>query len=78
MSKVIAQCLRTLDVITVSSAFSAAPNTNAAWMWEVTSTDTELFRVIAIGEDEGTNYNFSCLKHDPSKYAAIEAKPLGM
>jgi len=60
-------------VITVSSAFSAAPNTNAAWMWEVTSTDTELFRVIAIGEDEGTNYNFSCLKHDPSKYAAIEA-----
>jgi|TARA_R100000482_G_scaffold9908_3_gene2966 predicted phage tail protein len=60
-------------VITVSDAFSVAPNANSFWLWEVASSDTQQYRVIAISEDSDTaTYGITALKHDAGKYAAIE------
>ena len=61
-------------VITVSSAYSAAPSENAMWLWEVTSSDTQKFQVLSVAEDaDGVSYAISAIFHDPSKYAYIES-----
>lgn len=61
-------------VITVSSAYSAAPSENAMWLWEVTSSDTQKFQVLSVAEDtDGVSYAISAIFHDPLKYAYIES-----
>lgn len=61
-------------VITVSSAFSVAPNQNSVWLWEVASSDTQTFRVLTVGEnDDGITYGVVGLAQNNSKYAFIEA-----
>ncbi len=61
-------------VISVSSAFSVAPNQNSVWLWEVASSDTQTFRVLTVGEnDDGITYSVVGLAQNNSKYAFIEA-----
>ena len=59
-------------VITVSSAFSSAPNTNAPYVISSTTLQTQLFRVIQVEEQDDINYVITALTYVEGKYAFIE------
>jgi len=59
-------------VITVSSAFSSAPNTNAPYLVSSTTLQTQLFRVIQVQEQDEVNYVITALTYVEGKYAFIE------
>ena len=58
--------------ITVSSAFSQAPNVNANFLISNSTIQSQLFRVISIEEQDGINYSISALSYVNEKYAFIE------
>ena len=58
--------------ITVSSAFSQAPNPNASFLISNTSIQSQLFRVIQVEEQDGVNYTISALSYVNEKYSFIE------
>ncbi len=58
--------------ITVSSAFSQAPNVNANWVISDDTVNTQLFRVISVEEVDGINYAITALSYVNDKYAFIE------
>ena len=58
--------------ITVSSAFSQAPNVNANWVISNDTVQTQLFRVITVEEVDGVNYAITALSYVNAKYAFIE------
>ena len=58
--------------ITVSSAFSQAPNVNANFLISNTTTQSQLFRVITVEEQDGINYAITALSYVEGKYAFIE------
>jgi hypothetical protein len=61
------------DVITVSPAFSSAPNTNSIWVYETTDLQTSTWRVLGVTEqDDGVSYGTTMVSYDPSKYSYIE------
>jgi hypothetical protein len=60
------------SVVTVSPAFSAAPNANSVWIYETTNIQAQLWRVLTVEEQDGINYAITALQHDPGKYAYIE------
>lgn len=58
-------------VLTVASAFSSAPQTNAVWLLEREVIETEDFRVLSV--DEANNqYTITALFHNSNKYAFVE------
>lgn len=57
---------------TVSPPFTEQPNANSIWGYETSDLLTSLWRVLAIQEQDGTNYAITALEHNPSKYAFIE------
>ena len=59
-------------VLTVSSAFSQAPNTNSPYLISSTTLQTQLFRVVQIAEEDGINYAITALTYLEGKYAFIE------
>ena len=59
-------------VLTVSSAFSAAPNVNSPYLISSTSLQTQLFRVIQVEEQDDINYTISALSYVEGKYNFIE------
>ena len=59
-------------VITVSSAFSSAPNVNAPYVISSTTLQTQLFRVIQVEEQDDINYVITALTYVEGKYAFIE------
>ena len=65
------------NVISVSSAFSAAPANNAMWVYETTTTEdaieTSLWRVISIEEQEKSNYVITALQYNAGKFDHIES-----
>ena len=65
------------NVISVSSNFSAAPEVNSAWIYETTTTDdaiqTSQWKVIAIEEQDRSNYAISAVEYNSGKFAHIEA-----
>ena len=60
------------QVITVSAAFTTAPNANSAWLYETSNIQASTWRVLGIGEQDGTDYSVSALSYNASKYAYIE------
>ena len=58
--------------ITVSSAFSQAPNVNANWLISDDTVQPQLFRVISVEEVDGINYSITALSYVNEKYAFIE------
>ena len=58
--------------ITVSSAFSAVPQTNAAWVLENTLIELQTFRVVGVTEVEKMAYQITAVAHNPNKYNIIE------
>lgn len=63
---------RTGDVITVTSAFSVAPNANSVWIYETDDLKTTTWRVISVQEQDGCMYQVSALSYDAGKYNYIE------
>ena len=59
-------------VLTVSSAFTSAPNVNSPYLISSTTLQTELFRVIQVEEQDDVNYLITALSYVPGKYAFIE------
>ena len=59
-------------VLTVDSAFSSAPNTNAPYLLSSTSLQTQLFRVVTVEEQDDINYLITALTYVEGKYAFIE------
>ena len=59
-------------VLTVSSAFSSAPNVNSPYLISSTTLQTQLFRVIQVEEQDDVNYVITALSYVPGKYAFIE------
>ena len=58
--------------ITVASAFSSAPLANAPFLLSSTSLQTQLFRVIAVEEQDDINYQITALSYVEGKYSFIE------
>ena len=58
--------------ITVSSAFSQTPNVNANFLISNVTTQSQLFRVITVEEQDGINYAITALSYVEGKYAFIE------
>jgi len=58
--------------ITVSEAFSQTPNVNTVWLLQNTAVSAQLFRVIAVEEQDGINYSITALSYVEGKYAFIE------
>ena len=59
-------------VVTVSSAFSQAPNANSVWLLQDDTVEAQKFRVITVEEQEGLVYSITALSYVPEKYAFIE------
>ena len=60
------------NVFTVTSAFSAAPNANSVWIYQTSNIQTSTWRVLAVQEQDGSNYAISALAYNASKYDYIE------
>ena len=60
------------DTIHVTSAFSSVPQANSVWLIQNTSIQAQLFRVIAVEEQDGINYAITALSYVEGKYAFIE------
>lgn len=59
--------------ITVSSAFSEAPNTNAVWLIQTSDIQSQQFRVLNVAESGDGVYGVTALAYNESIYAAIES-----
>ena len=65
------------SVITVSAAFTTAPNVNSVWIYQTNDLQTSQWRVIAVSEQDGSQYAVTALSYDASKYDYIErGRPL--
>jgi len=58
--------------ITVTSAFSQAPNVNANWLISNDTVQSQLFRVISVEEVDDINYSITALSYVNEKYGLIE------
>jgi len=59
-------------VISVSSAFSAAPNANSVWILQNDSVQTSTWRVLSVQENDGIQYTVSALAYNSGKYSYVE------
>ena len=59
-------------VITVSSAFSQAPNANTVWLLQNDTVQAQKFRVITVEEQDGLVYAITALSYVNAKYTFIE------
>lgn len=59
------------SAITVSPAYSQAPQAGSIWVLASSAVQPQLFQVLTVTEAEGI-YEVAAISHDPSKYAAIE------
>jgi len=59
-------------VITVSTAFTAAPNVASIWMLRNTDVEATTWRVLSVTENNGIEYQIAALAHNPSKYDYVE------
>ena len=60
------------NVISVSSAFSSAPNSNSVWVYETSNIQPSTWRIVAIEEQDETNYAVTCLTYNSTSYNFIE------
>ncbi len=59
-------------VLTVSSAFTSAPNVNSPYLISSTTLQTQLFRVIQVEEQDDINYIITALSYVDGKYDFID------
>jgi predicted phage tail protein len=58
--------------ITVSSAFSTAPNQHAPYILETSNLQTTTWRVVNVKENEDRTFSITALSHNSDKYAFVE------
>lgn len=58
--------------VSVTSAFSAAPQAGAQWIMSASTVEAQTFRVLSVSEQENGLVEITALKHDPDKYDAVE------
>ena len=68
---------RTIDsvtgtAITVTAAFSTAPQSGAMWLVDESTVRPTTWRVLGISEQDGTNYSITAISYDAGKYANVE------
>lgn len=68
---------RTIDsvagtAITVTPAFSTAPQSGAMWLVDESTVRPTTWRVLGISEQDGTNYSITAISYDAGKYANVE------
>ena len=63
---------RTGAVITVSPAFSSAPQSNSVWIYQTSDLQTSQWRVLNVQEQDGSQYAITALEYNASKYSYIE------
>jgi predicted phage tail protein len=61
------------NVINVSPAFSAVPNSGSVWMCDGDNVAPTKWRVLGVQEQEGMNFAVSAISYNESKYAFIES-----
>jgi hypothetical protein len=60
------------SVITVSSAFTAAPNANSVWIYQTSDLQTSTWRVLTVQEQDQAQYAITALAYNAGKYGYIE------
>jgi len=60
-------------VITVSPAYSSAPEPESSWAVDSTSLVTQTLRVVSVKERDGIIYDISAIFSHPGKWAAIDS-----
>lgn len=60
------------NVITVSSAYTSAPNANSIWIYQTADIETSTWRVISVTEQDQLGYNITAVAYNSGKYAYIE------
>lgn len=64
---------RSGTTVTLNSALSQAPNVGSVWVYRTGGgIQTSYWRVLTVGEQEGSQYPISALSYNASKYAYIE------
>ena len=58
--------------ITVSEAFSTAPNEHAPYILETSNLETTTWRVISVKEKDDKTFSITALSHNSGKYAFVE------
>ena len=61
------------SVITVSQAFSSAPNVNSVWIYQTTDILTSTWRVLTVTEENRTNHIITASEYNSGKYNHIES-----
>jgi len=61
------------SVITVSSAFTSAPNVNSIWVYQTTDILTSTWRVLTVSEEDRSNYVVTASEYNSGKYNHIES-----
>ena len=61
------------NTLTVSAAFSEAPNPGGVFMVESTDIEAQLFRVLSVAEGDEGSFAVTALAYNESLYAAIES-----
>ena len=60
------------SVITVSPAFTSAPNVNSVWLYEKTTAKPTTWRVLNIEQSQNLQYSVTAVSYDESIYNTIE------
>jgi predicted phage tail protein len=63
---------RTGTAITVSSAYTTAPNANSVWILQTTAVQTQQYRVLTVREKDSNLYDITGLLYNASKYNYVE------
>jgi predicted phage tail protein len=58
--------------ITVTVAFSTAPQSGAMWLIDESTVRPTTWRVLGITEQDGVDYNVTAISYDAGKYANVE------
>jgi predicted phage tail protein len=58
--------------ITVTAAFTTAPQAGAMWLVDGGAVQPTTWRVLGITEQDGTNYSITAISYDAGKYANVE------
>lgn len=59
-------------VLNVSPPLAAAPVAMSVWILSCEQVEAQLFRVVGVSESDTHQYEITCLKHNASKFNAIE------
>lgn len=59
-------------VLTVTTAYSVAPEAELVWALDAADLAVQLYRVLKVARDESGHYSITALQYEPSKYAHVD------